>query len=238
MVTMSSASRVVGWALPVALLASCGDATGGRRLDGGSTVATGGVGGSAGRDTGMGGAVVINPVSAATSASYEGTYTLDSFTVNPTACDVEGPAETSAHDATFVMAGGPAAQPVYLGLAACADVSACEAKVSGIRAGTGISADYGVFLEEEVNANLLRAGATYSGRYASGMCTERKWYASELVRTGDKVRMETRTIPLADLPSVTTTCEPLPRADLVQEAQSRPCSALRVIVGTKTGPLP
>jgi hypothetical protein len=70
------------------------------------------------------------------------------------------------------------------------------------------------------------------------MCTGREWHATELVRTGDKVRMETRTILLADLPSATTTCEPLPRADLVQEAQGRPCATLRVIVGTKTGPLP
>lgn len=235
---MSYALRVVGWMLPVALLAGCGDGTSGRRLDGGSTDASGGAGGSAGRDAGGGDAVVINPVSVATSASYEGTYTLDSFTVNPTACDVEGPDETSARDATFVMAGGPAAQPFYLGLAACADVSECETRVSAIRAEDPISADYAIFLDEEVNANLLRGGATYSGRYASGTCIERKWYASELVRTGDQVRMETRTIPLADLPSATMKCEARSPAELTQEAQGRPCSALRVIVGTKTGPLP
>ncbi len=238
MATMSSTLRVVGWALPVAFLASCGGSAGDRRVDGGSTAATGGAGGSAGRDTGVGGAVVTNPVSAATSASYEGTYKLDSFTVNPTACDVEGPAETSAHDATFVMVGAPAARPPYVGLAACADASECAARVTAIRAGNPVSADYAMFLDEEVNANLLRAGSTYPGRYVSGLCTERKWYATELLRTGDKVRMETRTIPLADLSSATTTCTALSSATLVQEAQGRPCSALEVIAGTKTGPLP
>ena len=235
---MSSVLGVVCWALPAVWLASCGGAPGGRRVDGGTPVANGGTWGGAAPDSGAGGAVIVNPVSVVTSASYEGTYTLEAFTVNPTACDVEGPAETSAREATFVMVGGPAAQPFYLGLAACADTSDCAEQVAAIRAGNPLSVDYGMFLYEEVDANLLRADSTYPGRYVAGMCTERKFYASELVRTGNTVRMETRTILLADLPSATTRCEAPAPAVLRQEAQGRPCSALRVISGTKTGPLP
>jgi hypothetical protein len=78
----------------------------------------------------------------------------------------------------------------------------------------------------------------YPGQYADGLCTNRKWYSSELTRAGDSVRVETHTIPLADAASATKTCESGSSAQIEQEAQGRACSALRVISGTKTGPLP
>jgi hypothetical protein len=52
------------------------------------------------------------------------------------------------------------------------------------------------------------------------------------------VRVETRAIPLADAPSATTTCTGASPAEIRQEVQGRACAALRVIAGTKTGPLP
>ena len=110
---MSSGGRIVLSVLPVMVLAGCGD--------GGSTAKR--VDASGGGD--VGGATAITPISPATIASLEGTYALESFTVNPTACDVEGPAETSSHDMTFVIAGGPAPEPRYLGLAACSDALEC-----------------------------------------------------------------------------------------------------------------
>jgi hypothetical protein len=244
MINMSSRSCVVLLGLPVMLLAGCGDGSSVARRDagdsggvGGTTAATGGTGGNGARDADDG-VLTITPVSAATIASFEGTYALESFTVNPTACDVEGPAETSSHDLTFVMAGGPAARPALLGLAACSDEIECAAKVASVRAGGGFSADYGLFLTEEISMNLLRDGSLGPGRYVDGMCIERKWYASELTRSGNTVRVETRTIPLADAPSDTKTCTSASPAELVREAQGRACSAIRVISGTKTGPLP
>jgi len=189
-------------------------------------------------DGDVGGTTAITPVSPATIASFEGTYALESFTLNPTACDVEGPAETSSHDMTFVIAGGPAPEPRYLGLAACSDALECADKVAAIRAGGAFSADYGLILDEELGPSLLRSGATYSGRYVDGMCTGRLWYASELARSGDQVRVETRTIPLADAPSLNKTCTSGSPTELASEAQGRACSALRAIAGRKTGPLP
>jgi hypothetical protein len=242
---MFSGARVVLLVLPVMLLVACGGgSSAASRMDasgsggvGGATVSTGGTGNGVG-GSGGNGVVTITPVSPATIASFEGTYALESFTVNPTACDVEGPAQTSTHDMTFVMAGGPAPAPRYLGLAACSDPLECGGKVAAIRASAAVSADYGLFLEEELGADLLRSGAVNPGRYVDGMCTGRLWYASELSRSGDTVRVETRTIPLADAPSATKTCTSGSPAQLAGEAQGRACSALRVITGMKTGPLP
>jgi hypothetical protein len=101
-----------------------------------------------------------------------------------------------------------------------------------------LSADYGVFLDEEVGANRLGGGAVNPGQVADGMCSGRLWYESELTRSGDTVRVETRTIPLADVPSETQTCTPASPDELAREVQGRACSALRVISGRRTGPLP
>jgi len=223
---MSSGARVVLSLLPVMVLAGCGD--------GGSTAKRVDASGSGD----VGGTTAITPVSPATIASFEGTYALESFTVNPTACDVEGPAETSSHDMTFVIVGGPAPEPRYLGLAACSDALECADTVAAIRTGGGFSADYGLILDEELGPSLLRGDSTYPGRYADGMCTGRLWYESQLARAGDAVRVETRTIPLADATSDTKTCTSGSPAQMVREAQGRACSALRVIAGRKTGPLP
>jgi hypothetical protein len=146
--------------------------------------------------------------------------------------------ETSAHKLTFVMVGGPSVRPALLGLFACNDAIECAEKVAAVRAGTPVSAEYGLFLTEEISVNLLRDGSEYPGYYVDGLCTNRKWYPSELTRAGDSVRVETRTVPLADAASATKTCESGSPAQLEQEAQGRACSALRVISGTKTGPLP
>jgi hypothetical protein len=174
----------------------------------------------------------------ATIASYEGTYALESFTVNPSACDTEGPSEASSHKKTFIIAGGPSARPLFLGLAACGDQTECAEKVAAIRAGNPVSADYGLFLTLEVNPDLLRDDSTYPGYDVDGTCTGRRAYESELARTGEKVRVETRTIPLADAPSENKTCPASTPAEFAHDVDGRPCSALRVISGSRTGPLP
>jgi len=237
MVHMSAKLSVVLLAVPMMVVAGCGDGKTAGGADGGAG-STGGAGGNGAGDSGAGGVRIITGISAATIASYEGTYALESFTVNATACDAEGPAETSARDSTFVMAGGPSTRPVFLGLFGCADAAECAEKVADVRAAYPVSADYGLLLTEEISANLLRDGSQYPGYYANGVCTTRKWYASELTRSGDRIRVETRTIPLADAASATTTCDPGTPEELEQEAQGRACTALRVISGTKTGPLP
>ncbi len=237
MIDSSSRLGVVLLVLAMMVLAGCHDGSPAGGV-GGTTGSTGGAGGSGVGDSGAGGVRIITGVSPATIASFEGTYALESFTVNPTACDVEGPSETSAHKLTFVMAGGPSVRPALLGLFACNDAIECAEKVAAVRAGTPVSAEYGLFLTEEISVNLLRDGSEYPGYYVDGLCTNRKWYPSELTRAGDSVRVETRTVPLADAASATKTCESGSPAQLDQEAQGRACSALRVISGTKTGPLP
>jgi hypothetical protein len=178
------------------------------------------------------------PVSPATSASYEGSYALSSFTVNPTGCDVEGPAETSAHKPTFVMAAGAGPEPSPLALVACAGDVECAEKVALVRAGGAISAEYAVFLREEDGANVLRGGAFGPGSHVEGVCVGRKWLATVITREGDSVRGETRTIPLSDAPSAAGSCISKTASELAREAEGRACSELRVIEGQKIGPLP
>ena len=95
-----------------------------------------------------------------------------------------------------------------------------------------------LLLTEEIDPSLLRDASTYPGQYLDGMCTKRAYYVSELTRSGDTVRVEMRTIPLAEAPSEAKTCDAASPAQLAPEAQGRACSALKVISGKKTGPLP
>jgi hypothetical protein len=180
-------------------------------------------------------AVASSTLSRPVIASYEGTYVLESFTVNPDACDVEGPSETTVHEQTFVMVGGPSKAPPYLGLAACGDQKECAEKVSEIRAGGGFSADYGGFLSQQVTGDLLRDESLHLGSYAAGMCTHRHVIESELVRTGDRVRVEIRSISIEDAPSKGYDCDLGDRPE--QLKQGHACSSLQVITGKKIGAL-
>jgi hypothetical protein len=180
-------------------------------------------------------AAVSSSLSPAVIASFEGTYVLESFTVNPNACDEEGPSETTAHAPTFVLVGGPSKAPPYLGLAACGDQQECAEKISAIRAGGGFSSDYGGFLTEQVTDDLLRDDSLHLGSYAAGRCTNRHVIESELVRTGDRVRLEIRSISIEDAPSKGYDCDLGERAE--QLKQGHACSSLQVITGKKTGSL-
>ncbi len=71
----------------------------------------------------------------------------------------------------------------------------------------------------------------------NGICVGREYDRHELARSGDDVRVESRTIPLADKSSDKGTCWAEP-AEERSEAEGRPCSELRVITGTKIGSLP
>jgi hypothetical protein len=70
-----------------------------------------------------------------------------------------------------------------------------------------------------------------------GVCTEREYVTHALARSGDTLRVESRTVALADAPEEDGFCVVEP-AKQKKEAEGRPCSALSVFTGTKTGELP
>jgi hypothetical protein len=176
-------------------------------------------------------------VSDAAIASFEGTYQLDAYTENPTACDVEGPSTfASKTDQRFVMVGASVLGTKIIQLASC-DESSCAATVSAIRELGSYSSDYFFTLSEEVGPDELSGFLAWSGFLTDGMCTEREYETQELTRTGDAVHVEWRTIPLADEPPEDGVCWARP-AQQREEAQGRPCAALETFDGTKIGPLP
>jgi hypothetical protein len=232
---MSTSSRCCFVFLAVACLGGCHDQKAGTRAVPDAAVDTQAT--TARHDAGAGSGIITG-ITLGTMATYEGTYTLDDYSVNPSGCDVSGPSETSAHKATFIVAGGPSSRPFWLGLVACADPSECAEKVSAVRSGSPVSGDYVLLLTEEIAPDLLRDQSTYPGYDVDGMCSHREVYLSELTRTGDKIRVETRTIPAADVPSVNKTCDGSTPAQVEQDIQGRACSSLEVISGRKIGPLP
>jgi len=181
-----------------------------------------------------------NGVSAPTVASFEGTYALTRLTQNDAGCDVEGPSLVSADtDAEFVLVGASAFAISYVELVSCSDVASCADAVEAVRQPGAILADYSLILSIEVGADRLDGLSATNGYPdpAGGPCVSREYDGHELRRTGDSLRIETRYTPLPDAPSQQDSC-PIDPTKLKQEAATQPCAKLRVIEGTRTGPLP
>lgn len=177
-------------------------------------------------------------ISAATLASYEGIYALSTLTHNDAGCDVEGPSLlTDTTEKQFVMVGASAFGQRYLELASCSDTTDCTSKVLAIRQPNVLLSDYSLILSKEVNADALGGFSAMSGYDMDGTCVERSFEDHALTRSGDSVRVQSRLTPLADKPADGGVCWAEP-AKQTQEAAGRPCTELRVIAGTKTGPLP
>ena len=124
-----------------------------------------------------------------------------------------------------------------LALGQCADVADCSEQLGSIRRANGISGDYSGYFAQQRDADHLHDSFAQAGSYSSGVCTGRTWYTSDLTRSGDSVRVERRTIPLADVMVDDAACT-RPSVTWEQEALDRPCTALLAFSGTKTGPLP
>ena len=175
-------------------------------------------------------------VSAATIASYEGTYALTRLSENGAGCDSEG-TEGLVGDREFVMVGASALGTSYLELVSCGDTSPCADVVESVRRPSAILAQYVLLLSIEDDPDHLQGLSATNGFADGGQCTSREYDGHELTRTGESVRVETRYTPLPDAPSENGSC-PVEPAKLKREAAGVPCGKLRVIEGTKTGPLP
>jgi hypothetical protein len=178
-----------------------------------------------------------NGVSAPTVASFEGTYALTAFTENDAGCDTDGSSRLSAStDLEFVMV-GTSAFGSYVELVSCNDVASCAEAVQNVRRPGPILADYALILSIEVGPDRLDGLNATGGFPMGGKCVYREYDGHALTRSGDSVRIESRYTPLPDVPATADSC-PIDVAKLRQEAATQPCAELRVIEGTKTGPLP
>ena len=178
-----------------------------------------------------------NGISAPTAASLEGVYALTGFTENPTGCDAEGPAVTQT-EKQFVLVGASALGRSYLELVSCGDAASCADQVERVRNPSAILANYVLILSIEGDPDHLEGLSATNGYDAGdGQCVAREYDDHQLTRTGDSVRIETRYTPLPAAPSKQGSCPVNPSA-LKAEAKGVPCGKLRVIEGTKTGPLP
>jgi hypothetical protein len=173
----------------------------------------------------------------ATVQSFEGRYRLDSFTENPSSCDAEGPSTiASITETNFVMVGSSFFGDRYLQLTSCSDAD-CSMKVNAIRTNGSYFMEYSLILSGVAGPEELTGFLASTGFGMDDRCVEREYIDHVLTRTGDTVRVESRTIALEDAPQEDGFCVVEP-AKQKQEAAGRPCTALSVFTGTKTGELP
>lgn len=176
-------------------------------------------------------------ISDAAIASFEGLYELQSYSENPSACDILGTSTFDTKtDRLFVMVGASALGQKYLQLASCEEAS-CASTVAAIRQQGIFSPEYFLILSSEVGPDELAGFSAGTGFEMDGVCTERTYETHELTRLDETVHVESRLTPLADRPVEDGFCVVRP-AESREEAAGRPCGALEAFDGTKIGPLP
>jgi len=172
-------------------------------------------------------------------ADFEGVYQLDTATENPTACDAEGPSnlDTIAQK-QFVAIRLKMLTVSGLQLLSCADDAGCASTATMVKGGGGWAAAWAWFLSESTGPDQLGGLSASSGFGQTGICTGRSYTAVALIRQSDTLRLEARTTNLADLPADNNGVCWADPAQERSEAAGRPCSSLRVLTGSKRGPLP
>jgi hypothetical protein len=178
-----------------------------------------------------------NGVDEATIQSFEGLYRLDSFTENPSSCDAEGPSTLETiTERNFVMVGASFFNQTFLQLVSCSDAN-CAMKTNAIRTNGVYSVEYSLILSAVAGPDELTGFSASTGFAMDDICVEREYVTHVLTRTGDTLRVESRTVALEDAPQEDDFCVVRP-AEQKEEAEGRPCTALSVFTGTKTGALP
>jgi len=171
-------------------------------------------------------------------ADFEGVYQLDSASENPTGCDAEGPSNLDTiAQRQFVAIRLKMLTVSGLQLISCADDAGCASTATMVKSGGGWAAAWSWFLSESTATDQLGGLSASSGFAQSGVCTGRSYTALTLTRQSDTLRLEARTTDLADLPADNGVCWADPAKER-SEAAGRPCSSLRVLAGSKRGPLP
>jgi hypothetical protein len=171
-------------------------------------------------------------------AGFEGVYQLDAATENPSACDLEGPSVLDTiTQKQFVAIQMKALTVNGLQLVSCADDAGCASTATMVRAGGGWGAEWGSFLSSSLGSDQLGGFSASSGFLQGSTCVSRTYNDLTLTRQSDTLRLETRTTALADVPADNGTCWADPTKERA-EAAALPCSSLRVLTGSKRGPLP
>jgi hypothetical protein len=171
-------------------------------------------------------------------ADFEGVYQLDTATENPAACDAEGASvlDTIAQK-QFVAVALRMLTIQGLQLISCADDAGCAETAMRAKGGSGWAASWSWFFSDSLGADQLGGLSASSGFNQNGTCTDRTYTALTLTRTGDMLRLEARQTNLADVPADGGICWAEP-AKQRSEAAALPCSSLRVLTGSRRGPLP
>jgi hypothetical protein len=193
------------------------------------TFAIAGCGGGGGTGSGL---------SAATAASFEGVYQLETATTNPQGCDVEGSSNLDSYtQQQFIAVRADVLGTTTLQLVSCADDAGCASTAAKVKAGQGWAAMWGWTLTAEAGPDELGGFSAGSGFLIGGACTSRSYTDVAFTRAGDAARIEARETALADIAPDGSTCWADPTKERA-EAGGRPCTSLDVMTATKLGPLP
>ena len=175
-----------------------------------------------------------NSLTRETALSFEGIYELTHYTENASGCDSEGVSLLgTTTDAWFVLVARTVLSMQTLELVSCADAADCAAKAEQIRNFGIYTSDFAATLSSEASADELGGFSASTGFEENGVCVERDYLDHVLTRSGDAVRLESRTKALDDKPVENGFCVVRP-SESRAEAEAAPCAAFDAIEGTKS----
>lgn len=157
--------------------------------------------------------------------SFEGIFKVDTWTRNPTACDVEGPSVAQSHEPLFYVKNESFLGAKFVNVNGCVDVAACK-----MDANDEDTIHIGSFAFEEGDDS---AGWTTRSAFAfdvQGVCkggvTDTK-----LTITRTMLRIEQKHVEALPFPPSTGEDE-CPDEKVEMAAQGQPCDELEVVTAT------
>lgn len=176
-------------------------------------------------------------LSAQTAASFEGVYAMTELTRNDTGCDAEGPSALAEANETHLVA---VSQAVLgqdsLQVLSCLDVADCQSKADAIRQMSGTAASFILRFTSEQSTDAISGFEATTGFERNGTCEERTYTDHAMTRTGDTITVESREKALPDRPAEDGFCV-VSTNEAAKEAESVPCSSLRVIAAERVADL-
>lgn len=164
-------------------------------------------------------------------SEYRGVYRVDTFTDNPSGCDVEGPSSFPPGSDHLVAFTGSEKNGRWVWLSTCADVARCRAYHQAYIRGEGTSAGPSFFMQfDDDRGDHLEGGVVRTGVAGEASCQDAQLTTAILARTPPTtVRIEARTVvvshPLDEAGMCTTAATRI-------AAEGKPCMRLRVITAT------
>lgn len=158
-------------------------------------------------------------------SSKQGIYTVDTWTRNGTACDVEGPSVKTTHDPLFYLKNESFLGVDFLNVNGCNDAAECKTL-----ANDKDTIHLGQFNFDEGSDSAGWKTHSAFGFVVQGQCQGTVNDAT-LTFTGTSLRIEARSIESRPF-APSTGMDECPDAKVEENAQGQPCTELEVVTAT------